>query len=399
MSSPKLDVAALRAKFPALQQDQVFLDNAGGSQVLGAAVDRIRDYLITSNVQLGASYQVGQQATARYSEGHQTGSRYINSSPEEIVFGASTTQLFRNLSQTLNFAPGDEIVVSALDHEANVASWINLAERQQLTLKWWKPEQSSNPKLTVENLEGLLSDRTRLVMFTHCSNILGTIHDVKAITAAAHKYPNILVGVDGVAYAPHRPIDVQELGVDFYSFSWYKVFGPHIAMLYAGKKAQQQMRPLGHFFNATASLSDKIGFAAGSYELIASIPVVVDHLQQEGWQTSVAQESSLQSLLLEYLTKRNDVTIYGETTPDTKVRVPTISFKVRGWASRELVEAVEKKTNLAFRWGSFYSNRLIQETLGLDPADGVVRISPVHYNTIDEIKAVINALEEIVVRR
>lgn len=140
------------------------------------------------------------------------------------MLGASTTQLFRNLSYTLNFNAGDEIVISALDHEANIAPWVDLAERQNLTLQWWKSSTKEQPKLLAEDLEALLSDKTRLVTCTHASNILGTIHDIKKITSTAHaKNPNALVCVDAVAYAPHRKIDVKDLGVDFYAFSWYKV--------------------------------------------------------------------------------------------------------------------------------------------------------------------------------
>jgi cysteine desulfurase family protein (TIGR01976 family) len=402
MPSSHFDIQAVRAKFPALAQDQVFLDNAGGSQILGAAADAIRDYLVNTNVQLGASYRVGRLSTAAYDDGFSAGARYINAAKDEVVYGSATTQLYRNVSQTLSFDAGDEIVVSALDHEANIASWLELAKRQQLNVKIWTPNgpKSNSPRLTPENLKPLLSSRTRLVALTHCSNILGTIHDVKAIAAAAHEHsPDVLVCVDGVAYAPHRKIDVKDLGVDFYCFSWYKVFGPHVAMLYASRGAQSRMRSLGHYFNPSASLADKIGLAGGSYELIASMPVLVEHLLQEGWEGPVAQEGQLQAQLLKYLTGREDVTVYGETSPDTAVRVPTISFTVENWGSRELVEAIEAKTNLAFRWGSFYSQRLIKDVLSMDPLDGVVRVSMAHYNTREEVDAVINALEQIAVPR
>jgi kynureninase len=145
------------------------------------------------------------------------------------VFGSSTTQLFRNLSYTLtNFAEGDELVISSIDHEANIASWLDLAARHKLTLKWWTPAaraadgENPNPRLTPESLRPLLSARTRLITCTHASNILGSITEVVAITALVRaEAPGALVAVDGVAYAPHRPIDVQKLGVDFYCFSWY----------------------------------------------------------------------------------------------------------------------------------------------------------------------------------
>ncbi|KAK6212928.1 aminotransferase class-V [Colletotrichum tabaci] len=395
----QLDIAAVRAKFPALSQDQVFFDNAGGSQTLGTVIDSIRDYLSQSNVQLGASYKVGQRATASYGEGYQAGAQYINASPDEIVFGASTTQLFRNLSHTLSFAKGDEIIVSAVDHEANIASWIDLAARQGLTLKWWKPAEAPNPKLSVENLKPLLSERTRLVTLTHASNILGTIHDVAAIADTVHKEtPKGLVCVDGVAYAPHRPLDVKALGIDFYAFSWYKVYGPHTAMLYASRPAQDDhMRSLGHFFNPSDSLEGKLGLAGGSYELVSAVPRVLEYLgtpDSEGWKGKIEQERLLQSTLLEYLNGRGDVTVYGETDAGTEHRVPTISFKVKGWGAKELVTAVEKDTDFGFRWGHFYSYRLIKEILDLDPADGIVRVSMVHYNSLDEIKSFLVALDK-----
>ncbi|KAL0936587.1 aminotransferase class-v [Colletotrichum truncatum] len=397
--SSQVDIEAVRARFPALAQDQVFFDNAGGSQTLGTVIDAIRDYLSQTNVQLGASYRVGQRSTALYGEGYQAGAKYINASPDEIVFGASTTQLFRNVSHTLSFSKGDEIIISGVDHEANIASWVDLAARQDLVIKWWKPESPTNPKLTVDNLKPLLSEKTRLVTCTHASNILGTIHDVGAIASAVHEStPNGLVCVDGVAYAPHRPIDVKTLGVDFYAFSWYKVYGPHTAMLYASRKAQDnQMRSLGHFFNQHETLEGKLGLAGGSYELISSVPKVLEYLgtpQSGGWKGKIEQERQLQLKLIDYLNSRGDVTIYGEDNADTDRRVPTISFRVKGWGAKELVTAVEKDTNFGFRWGHFYSYRLLKDILGLDPTDGIVRVSMVHYNSLDEINSFISALDK-----
>ncbi|KAF9870011.1 aminotransferase class-v [Colletotrichum karsti] len=397
--SSQIDIAATRAKFPALAQDQVFFDNAGGSQTLGSVIDTIRDYLSQTNVQLGASYKVGQRSTALYGDGYQAGAKYINASPDEIVFGASTTQLCRNLSHTLSFDKADEIIVSAVDHEANIASWVDLASRQDLVLKWWKPDSATNPKLTVENLKPLLSQKTRLVTLTHASNILGTIHDVAAVASAVHENtPKGLVCVDGVAYAPHRPIDVKALGIDFYAFSWYKVYGPHTAMLYASRKAQDEhMRSLGHFFNQSETLEGKLGLAGGSYELVSAVPKVLEYLgtpQSEGWSGKIEQERQLQSTLLEYLNGRGDVTIYGESDAGTERRVPTISFRVKEWSAKELVTAVEKDTDFGFRWGHFYSYRLLKDILGLDPADGIVRVSMVHYNSLDEIKSFIAAMDK-----
>ncbi|KAL6873073.1 selenocysteine lyase [Trichoderma novae-zelandiae] len=383
----------VRDKFPALQQAQVFFDNAGGSQTLGTAIDSIKDYLSSTNVQLGASYAVGKKSTSAYRAGYQAAAGYINADPDEIVFGASTTQLLRNLSYALKFNPGDEIVVSRIDHEANIASWVDLAERQNLVLRWWTPAPGPNPRLSVDTLSCLVSNKTRLVACTHASNILGTITDVRAVADVAHGVGALLC-VDAVAYAPHRPIDVKALGVDFYCFSWYKVYGPHVSMLYGSWSAQTHLRSLGHFFNPSASLEDKLGLAGGSYELVQSIPKVVDYLEGK-WDGIITQEALLQMELLAFLRSRgNSVTIYGEPQADTSLRVATISFSVRGRNSRVLVEEVERVTNYAFRWGTFYSDRLVRETLGLGK-NGVVRVSMVHYNTLEEVRGLIHALEDV----
>lgn len=379
-------IEGIRKRFPALQQtDQIYFDNAGGSQTLGTVVDDIRDYLCRSNVQLGASYAVGKKATEKYSEGFKAAARYVNAHVDEVAIGPSTTQLLRNLSWTLKLQPGDELIVSWIDHEANIAPWVDLAERQGLVLKWWKPTPSKDPRLEVQDLWRLLTSKTKLVTCTHASNVLGTITDVRAIADVAHRV-GALVCVDGVAYAPHRPIDVKALGVDFYCFSWYKVYGPHVAMLYASWAAQTQMKSLGHFFNPHVTLVDKLGLAGASYELLQAVPSVVDYLHGDDapsnglWPTILKIEAELQSRLLAFLTSRNEVTIYGSESDSNEFRLPTVSFTIEGMSSKDVVETVEAKTQHAFRWGAFYSNRLVRETLQLDQ-DGVVRVSMVHYNT------------------
>lgn len=309
-------------------------------------------------------------------------------SPRLPVLGPSCTQLFRNVSNALHFSPGDELVISALDHEANIAPWVDLAARQNLLLKWWRPSTpagTTNPKLLVSDLQPLLSARTRLVTCTHASNILGTIHDVAALATAAHAAsPAALVCIDAVAYAPHRAIDVRALGVDLYAFSWYKVYGPHVALLYASPRAtgpKTVLRPLGHFFNPADTLEQRLGLAGASYELVAGLPAVVEYVGEgKRWEGMVRHEGELQETFLAWLNERRDVTVWGEQSADPAVRVPTVSFTVDAWNSRELVEAVEKETNFGFRWGCFYSVRLTREILGLGD-DGVVRVSMVHYNT------------------
>lgn len=204
---------------------------------------RIADYLEKTNVQLGASYRISKQSTSRYEKGIEASASYINAHVDEIgifilvrkhedadklrfnaVIGASTTQLFSNLSLAIEFPPDAEIIISSIDHEANISPWVRIAKIYNLVVKWWTP--SSDPQdlvLNAENLRPLMSKKTRLVACTHASNVLGTIHDIRAIANEVHKVPGAMVCVDGVAYAPHRELDMKAIGVDFYAFSWYKV--------------------------------------------------------------------------------------------------------------------------------------------------------------------------------
>ncbi|KAL2159294.1 hypothetical protein VTH06DRAFT_2729 [Thermothelomyces fergusii] len=414
---PSLDINAVRGSFPALAGDEIYFDNAAGSQILGAAAERIRDYLLTTNVQLGASYDTGKRATERYEAGYRAAAEFIGASREEVVLGPSTTQLFRNVSYALSFREGDEIIVSIIDHEANIAPWLDLAERQKLVVKWWKPSSTAapdartNPKLLPSDLPALLGDRTRLVACTHASNILGTIHDIKAIAATVHQHnPDALVCVDGVAYAPHHKIDVKDLGVDLYSFSWYKVYGPHISILYTSPRALSALRSLGHFFSPHVTAEDRLGLAAASYELVHALPAVTAYFSSSSsngdndgtdkWAAVAAHEEALQATLLGWLSARADVTVYGERSADAAARVPTISFAVHGRGARAVVDAVEAASGgrVGIRWGAFSSQRLVRDVLGLvgeEGREGVVRVSMVHYNTVDEVKRLISILEEV----
>ncbi|TVY22731.1 Cysteine desulfurase-like protein [Lachnellula hyalina] len=383
------DIVSARESFPALKQSQVFFDNAGGSQTLGTVIDSICNYLSKTNVQLGASYAVGQKSNALYSAGFEAAAKYINASPDNIVLGSSTTQLFRNLSSALQFPAGSELVISSIDHEANIASWLDLAKRRNLVIKWWTPKTKENPKLLASDLPELLSSKTVLVTCTHASNILGTIHDIKAIADAVHTIPGALLCVDAVAYAPHRQIDVKALGV----------YGPHISMLYASEHGLQATASLGHFFNPSRTLDNKLGLAGANYELTSSIPSVFNYFgssPSEKWAAIEKHEGELQGTLLQYLNTRTDVTICGEKDADTKKRVSTISFVVKEKKSKDFVEKVDElsKGEMGIRWGGFYSNRLVNEVLGLGN-DGVVRVSMVHYNTVEEVKKLLGLFDQV----
>jgi selenocysteine lyase/cysteine desulfurase len=274
---------------------------------------------------------------------------------------------------------------------------VQIAKWRNLKVIWWAPSNSkTNPKLTVEDLEGLLTEKTRLVACTHTSNILGSITDVASIAAAVHKIPGALLCVDAVAYAPHGPIDVQALGVDFYSFSWYKLFGPHIAMMYASSAAMNELESLGHYFKEGKDLEELLGLAGANYECVQSIPEVTKYLSGVGWEGMVRQEQEIQEVLLRFLRGRSEVTIYGDPSSDRSVRVPVISFRVSGWKSFDVIEEVEKRSSFGCRPGHFYSKRLCDEVLGLeDSDDGVVRCSLLHYNTLEEVGGLVEVLKEV----
>lgn len=309
--------------------------------------------------------------------------------------------MFRNLSVALKTEPGDEFVVSKLDHEANIASWVQLAEWKGLTLKWWVPSKdtSSNPKLVPEDLKKLLSPKTRLVACTHTSNILGSVTDIAPLAEVIHATsPRALFCVDAVAYAPHAPIDVKALGVDFYSFSWYKVYGPHISMLYVKKEAQKELHSLGHYFKPGNTLEEMLGLAAANYECVQTVPEIISYLQRVSWEAISKQEEITQEVLLSFLRSKPDIIkIYGDPSSDRKLRVPVISFRIKGHQSLAVIDAIEAKSSYGCRNGHFYSKRLCEEVLGIqDGDDGVIRCSLLHYNTKEEVQGLVSVLKEII---
>ncbi|EME46188.1 hypothetical protein DOTSEDRAFT_86802 [Dothistroma septosporum NZE10] len=396
-----LDITKIRSHFPALNQKQVFFDNAGGSQVLKEVIDCIVAYLTSNNVQLGASYPVSVQSTDLFTEGSESVAKYINTTPDCVVLGPSTTQLLRNLSISLYdyITPDSEIIVDSSNHEANIASWVQLARDRGCTLKWWHShsEHKTNPQLDCNVLRALMTENTRFVAVTQTSNILGTINDVKTIAKTVHEVAGALLCVDAVAYAPHRAIDVSDWEIDFYSFSWYKLYGPHIASMYASKSAQKHLRTLGHFFKPSDTLENLLGLAAANYELTASIPEVCKYLESVPWEETSLYEEKLQGILIEYLVSKPDVyQIYGEPTADRRKRVPVISFTVKGKKSKDVVDAIEARSDFGCRYGAMYSNRLCKEVLGLDQVDGAVRVSLLHYNTEEEVKGYVKVLDEVV---
>ncbi len=401
-----LDLARVRDAFPALSSGFAFMDNAGGSQCLGTVADAVRDHLLRRNVQLGASYAVSAEASERVLEGRRAVARLVSAADDrQVVLGASTTQLLANLALAMSatLRPGDEIVVTNADHEANIGPFRRLETRGVVIRQW--PIDPETRRLRPEDLEPLLGKTTRLVCMTHCSNVLGTIHDVAPIAQRVHAAGARLL-VDGVAYAPHRRPDPAALGADYYVFSLYKVYGPHVAALVAPLGHLQELASINHEF-----LADEVPYKLQPgnvcYELVAALPAVEEYLLELGafdggaathsvaldraFGAIAAHEASLAERLLAFLRDRADVTVVGDRSSDPARRVPTISFAPHLRTPEAVVRAVDAY-GIGIRHGHFYSRRLV-EALGLAARGGVVRVSMAHYNTLAEVDRVVAALE------
>ncbi|HEU0036174.1 MAG TPA: cysteine desulfurase-like protein [Kofleriaceae bacterium] len=394
MPDPALDLDRIRAAFPALASGFTFLDNAGGSQTLALVADRVREYLCSTSVQLGASYAVSELAGERVHGAVAATAAYLGGREhDEAVFGSSTTQLLANLALAIEptLSPGDEIVISEADHHANVGPWQRLAARRGLVVRRW-PLDRQTWRLECAGLEPLLSPRTRLVAFAHVSNVLGSIHDVAAITQLVHAH-GARVCVDGVAYAPHRAIDVTAWDVDFYVFSFYKVYGPHAAVLFGKRALLDGLAGINHEF--ITSIPYKLQPGNLNFELAYGTLGIHDYLATLGgpraaFDAIAAHEEQLADRLLAYLRSRAHVRIYGDSSADRARRVPTISFTVDGRTPESIVREVDRHA-VGIRHGDFYSKGVVA-ALGLADRGGVVRVSAVHYNTVAEIDRTIEAL-------
>ncbi len=407
-----LNVDKVRHYFPALASEWTFFDNAGGSQTLKKVVDRISEFLLSSDVQLGASYGVSQLAGERLTLATKGMATFINAnSYKEVVMGPSTTMMLKVLSICLGqtFIPGDEIIVTNCDHEANIGAWVAL-EKQGMKVKVWQVRPDSL-ELHLADLEALMSQRTKLVALTHASNVLGTINPIKEIAAFVHDR-NAMICVDGVAYAPHRLVDVQDLDVDFYALSCYKVYGPHHALLYGKEEHLLRLPGLNHYFIDQTDIPYKFQLGNVNFELSYGMLGLCDYLSElaqlhygnetapdlrnqmvQAFDLISIHEEKISDRLLNYLNSKSNVRVIGKSKADSEFRVPTISFVVDGMHSSTIPAKIDQHY-IGIRYGDFYAKRLI-EYLGLASQGGIVRVSMVHYNTLEEVNNLIEAFEQI----
>ncbi|WP_375494954.1 cysteine desulfurase-like protein [uncultured Nostoc sp.] len=407
-----LNLDKVRPYFPALAGEWTFFDNAGGSQTLKKVVDRISEFLLSSDVQLGASYGISQLAGERLAVATRGMATFINAnSSKEVVMGPSTTMMLKVLSICLGqtFRPGDEVIVTNCDHEANIGAWVAL-EKQGIKVKVWQVRPDTL-ELHLADLEPLMGHSTKLVALTHASNVLGTINPIKEIARFVHDR-NAMICVDGVAYAPHRLVDVQDLDVDFYTLSCYKVYGPHHALLYGKEEHLLRLPGLNHYFIEQTDIPYKFQLGNVNFELSYGMLGLCDYLSElaqlhygnetapdlrnqmvQAFDLISIHEEKISDRLLNYLNSKPNVRVIGQSKADRQTRVPTISFVVDGINSSTIPAKIDQHY-IGIRYGDFYAKRLI-EYLGLASQGGIVRVSMVHYNTLEEVNNLIEAFEQI----
>ena len=405
-----LDLAQIRAQFPALAGEAIFLDNPAGTQVPKQVLKRIHQYLVEMNANVHGAFATSRESDALIDEARSACADFYNAPrPEEIVFGPNMTSLTFNFSRSLArwLAPGDEIVVTHLDHDANITPWTMVADDIGCTVRWVDFDVE-NGTLRLDSLEAALAHKPKLVAVGYASNALGTINQVKQITQMAHD-AGALVFIDAVQYAPHGPIDVQDLGCDFLVSSAYKFFSTHVGVLYGRYELLDQLKaykvrpaddlPPDKFETGTKN-HEGIAGVLGALEYLEWIGENFGHAYAEKYQDRYqgralrlkqamaairAYEFEISRALIETLQGIPGLRLYGLDDPrELESRVPTFAFTMEGYSPRQIAE----KLGLAqiYVWDGNYYALAVTERLGLEAHGGMVRVGPVHYNTVDEIK-------------
>jgi cysteine desulfurase family protein (TIGR01976 family) len=393
------DVEALRSRFPALASGAAFFDGPGGSQVPQSVIDAVSGYLGESNANLGGAFPTSRASDEVMEAARVAAADFTGGDPEGIAFGANMTTLNFQLAHAVarTLAPGDEIVVTALDHDANVAPWLIVAADHDLVVRS-APLRADDVTLDVDALEELIGERTRVVAFTLASNAVGSIPDAARIAAAAHE-AGALAWADGVHLAPHRRLRARELGLDVVLCSPYKFFGPHLGIaairpdlaesLPADRVRPASEDPPGHRFEAGTQSHEAIagalaaieylrGVADGDGDLDASFTLIEEH------------ETRLTARFLSRLP--DGVELYGIRNPEG--RTPTFCFNVHGRGPREVAELLAERA--IYVWDGDYYALEPMRALGLADSGGAVRAGFLHYTTEDEVDRLLEALGELV---
>jgi cysteine desulfurase family protein (TIGR01976 family) len=386
MSATALDVGAVRARFAALDTAWTFFDAPGGTQAPDSVIDAIATYLRESNANLGGPFETSVRSDALVANARIAAAEFLNCAADEVVFGPNMTTLNFALSRTVGRAlrPGDEVLVTTLDHDANIAPWLELARDRDLVVRL--VELRADTRVDEADLKGKLSDRTRIVAFPLASNALGTLVDAKRIAELAHTV-GALAWADAVHYAPHRAIDVEALGVDVLICSPYKFFGPHLGVAYGRAALLESWTP----YKVRPAPNEPLGsrFETGTlpHELLAGFVAAVDYVQSIGWDAIHAHETALGDRFLDGLPA--GWTLHGLPTMEGRVA----TFGLTHTALSPSAAAARLAERKIAAWAGDYYAIEVMRRLGL--REGALRLGFVHYNTSDEIERLLEALDEL----
>jgi cysteine desulfurase family protein (TIGR01976 family) len=387
MSTVALDVAAVRARFSALDRPTAFLDAPGGTQTPDEVIEAMTGYLRESNANLGGPFETSVRSDALVVSAHHTAARFLGCSADEVGFGQNMTTLNFALTRTAGreLRAGDEVVVTRLDHDGNVAPWLELARDLDLVVRFVDLNEA-DATLDLADLEQKLTRRTRVVAFPWASNAVGTISDARRIADLAHA-AGALAWADAVHYAPHAPIDVRAADVDVLLCSPYKFCGPHLGLFYGRREVLERWRP----YKVRPAPDEPLGtrFETGTlpHEALAGFIAAVGYLESLGWDAIMAHERELGERLLAGLPER--VRLHGLATMES--RTPTFAFTLPDHSPREAAEHLAAR-DVAAWWGDYYAVEPMRR-LGLP--EGALRIGLVHYNTADEVDRALEALAEL----
>jgi cysteine desulfurase family protein (TIGR01976 family) len=383
VSTTALDIAAVRARFSALDRRLAFFDGPGGTQCPDEVIDAISNYLREDNANIGAPYETSVRTVELVDLAHETAARFLGCAAGETAFGQSMTSLNFLLSRAFarTLRPGDEIVHTALDHDANVSPWLEIAHDLDVTVR--SAGLTEDLELDDEDLERQLSDRTRVVAFPAAANSVGTAPDVRRIVDLAHSV-GALAWADAVHYAPHGPIDVTAWDVDVLVCSPYKYFGPHMGLAFGKQELLESWRAYKVRPAANEPVGHRFELGTSQHELLAGFIAAVGYLESLGWDAMVAHERALGDHFLAALP--NHVDLYGLRTMDG--RVPTFCFNVAGHSPEAVARSLAER-DVAVWHGDYYAVETMKH-LGLE--DGAVRAGIVHYNTEDEVDRLLEGL-------
>lgn len=409
----KLDIEFVRSQFPQLRDepDFVFCSNAGGSYVARPVIEQLDHYNRHLRVQPYNNFRSSREAGLAMDRAIVGWSRALNVAEAELTIAPSTSINSYVMAQALgaSWGPGDEIVVTQQDHESNHGVWRRMAEARGAAVREWQIDPSTG-LLNPEGLWALVGEATRWVFFSHCSNIIGTVNPVAEIIAGIRQRSAARVCVDAVAYAPHHICDLQALDVDMYLFSLYKVFGPHQGLLYVRSGLPETPTPQCHFFNA-GDVRKHFNPAGPQHAQVAGCAGVLDYFdalyrhhdgadgvsvndRMQYLHTLIGEhEDSLAGPLLDYLHGSPQVRLLGKTDVRDGDRAATIAFKPLGQSSAHVATALQG-LGIGAESGHFYAYRALAG-LGIEPGEGVVRISLVHYNTAADVDRILTALDTV----